>query len=766
MCGVGDSYEEVVQDHDNKLVSLLERCRSKGIKLNSKKLLFRRNQVSFMGHLITSEGLSPDPAKVEAIQKMPIPSNKQAVRRLLGMVNYLQRFSSNLSSVTAPLRELLKEQNVFHWREDVEEKCFNEVKKILSSPPLLKYFDPDQDLELQCDASEKGLGAWLMQNGQLIAYASRSFTNMEQQYAQIEKEMLAIVFGTEKFEQYYYGRRVKVETDHKPIESIMKKNLLSAPKRLQRMMLRLQKYHLEVTYKRGSQMHLADTLSRAYLEGGCSPQKFDEEVLSTGSSIGEDLESIDMICNLAISEESLAMIKQAIEVDNDLEKLKTVIRQGWSETKDQVPPSLAEYFNFRDELSIQNGLIFKGERLVIPYGVRSHMKARIHASQIGVQGCLRRARDSVYWPGMTKELTEYILRCPTCNAYQQGQQKEPLISHAIPERPWEKVGSDHFEYEGVDFVVTVDYFSNFFELDQLRSKTSDEVIGKLKSHFARYGVPDQLITDNGPPYNSEAFREFARKFEFEHITSSPGYPKSNGQSENAVRTAKRLVKKAKESGRDPYLSLLDWRNTPSEGVGYSPAQRLLCRRTRTLIPTVKNLLKPTIPKGVDRKLLEQKSKQAHYYNKGTKELPELKEGDLVRIKPLKLAEKRKPWLQAKVEGKVDVRSYQVRTEDGRVYRRNRQHLRHSREQPEERTTAFDFQPPFIETSATRDSVEPPSQDHVVIQPPSDQQQPEVEGESLEQQTSVKTTPVMSDGQQRTRSGRVVRKPCRYQADGT
>jgi hypothetical protein len=192
--------------------------------------------------------------------------------------------------------------------------------------------------------------------------------------------------------------------------------------------------------------------------------------------------------------------------------------------------------------------------------------------------------------------------------------------------------------------------------------------------------------------------------------------------------------------------LLDWRNTPSEGVVYSPAQRLLCRRTRTLIPTANNLIKPTIPKSVDRKLLEQKSKQAFYYNKGTKELSELKEGDLVRIKPMKLAEKRKPWLQAKVEGKVDIRSYQVRTEYGRVYRLNRQHLRHSREQPEESTTAFDFQPPLIETSATRDSVEQSSQDHVVSQPPSDQPQPEVEGDSAEQQTSMKTTPVMLDGQ--------------------
>ncbi|XP_028413869.1 uncharacterized protein K02A2.6-like [Dendronephthya gigantea] len=336
-----------------------------------------------------------------------------------------------------------------------------------------------------------------------------------------------------------------------------------------------------------------------------------------------------------------------------------------------------------------------------------------------------------------------------------------LSCHAIPERPWEKVGCDLFEYDGSDFLLTVDYFSNFFELDQLRSKTSDEVIGKLKSHFSRYGVPDQLITDNGPPYNSGVFCEFAREFEFEHITSSPGYPKSNGKSENAVRTAKRLMKKAKESGRDLYLSLLDWRNTPSEGIGYSPVQRLFCRRTRTLMPIAKSLLKPGIPKNLERKLLEQKSKQAYYYNKGTKELPELKDGDLVRIKPLKIAEKRKPWVQAKVEGKIDIRSYQVRTEDGRVYRRNRRHLKYSRDQPEESTAPFNAHPPESETSTTRNIEQRPCEYPVIVQP-SGQPDEEIEKVPEEQHTAAKTTEVISDGQLRTRSGRVVRKPSRYQ----
>ena len=220
--------------------------------------------------------------------------------------------------------------------------------------------------------------------------------------------------------------------------------------------------------------------------------------------------------------------------------------------------------------------------------------ARLHASHIGIQGCLRRARETVYWPGMNKEITEYISKCEICCAYPQDQAKEPLISHEIPTRPWEKIGCDMFEFGGRDYLITVDYFSNYFEVDQLSNKTNQEVMGKLKQHLARHGLPDQLISDNGPPYNSRAFQEFATSYGFEHVTSSPGYPQSNGRVENAVKTAKKLMQKAAESKSDPYLSLLDWRNTPSEGLGSSPAQRLFSRRTRTLLPTASRLLKPEV----------------------------------------------------------------------------------------------------------------------------------------------------------------------------
>ena len=196
------------------------------------------------------------------------------------MVNYLQKFARNLSAITAPMRDLLKDGNQFRWDEQVQGRSFKQVKEILSAAPVLKFFDPKEEVEIQCDASDRGLGACLMQRAQPVAYASRSMTATEVNYAQIEKEMLAILFAVERFEQCVYGRPVKIETDHKPLESIFRKSLVSAPKRLQRMLLRLQKFDLQVSYKKGIEMYLADTLSRAYRVRRNTTQVGAEDVLN------------------------------------------------------------------------------------------------------------------------------------------------------------------------------------------------------------------------------------------------------------------------------------------------------------------------------------------------------------------------------------------------------------------------------------------------------------------------------------------------------
>ena len=191
-------------------------------------------------------------------------------------------------------------------------------------------------------------------------------TATEVNYAQIEKELLAILFAVERFEQCVYGRPVRIQTDHRPLESIFRKSLLSAPKRLQRMLLRLQKFDLQVSYKKGTEMYLADTLSRAYRVRRNTKQVGAEDVLNIENMRGNterELESINMIQYLPVSEATPTAIRGATctEADATLRQLKTIIRQGWPATKEEVSANVRDYFSFREELTIQNGLVFKGE---------------------------------------------------------------------------------------------------------------------------------------------------------------------------------------------------------------------------------------------------------------------------------------------------------------------------------------------------------------------------------------------------------------------
>ena len=187
------------------------------------------------------------------------------------------------------------------------------------------------------------------------------------------------------------------------------------------MLLRQQKFYLEVTYKKGTEMVLADTLSRAYKV----PQPGESAAEATRGETEKDVESINTTQYIPMSEETQTRMQRATEEDEDLRDLKTVIRHGWPLRKEDVPVKVRDYFPFRDELTIQNGLIFKGERLVVPTSLREEMTEKLHSSHIGIQGCLRRARETLYWPGMNKKVEDYIAKCSTCNSYQSEQPKEP-----------------------------------------------------------------------------------------------------------------------------------------------------------------------------------------------------------------------------------------------------------------------------------------------------------------------------------------------------
>ena len=216
--------------------AVLQRCVEKNLKLNDWKLRLRLTEVPFIGHLLMPEGLCVDPSKVKAILDMTPPQDVAAIQRLLGLAQYLSKFLPHLSDLTKPLRELTKKEVAWTWGP-AQQQAFTNLKKAVSSTPVLRYYNLDEAVTLQCDASQSGLGAALLQNGQPIAYASRALTPIETRYAQIEKELLAIVFGCEHFKAYTYGRDVvQVETDHQPLESIVKKPLHCAPSRLQHML--------------------------------------------------------------------------------------------------------------------------------------------------------------------------------------------------------------------------------------------------------------------------------------------------------------------------------------------------------------------------------------------------------------------------------------------------------------------------------------------------------------------------------------------------
>ena len=261
--GCGDTVEEAMTNHDQNLFALLDRARERNLKLNSEKIQLRLQEVPFIGHLLTPQGLIPDPAKVEAIVNMPVPTDVKSLRKALGMINYLSKFLPNLSSCSDILRQLSRKNVEWHW-DDQHAKAWNELMTMISQVPVLAFFDPEKEVTVQCDASQSGLGAVLMQEGKPVHYISRAMTSAEKNYAQVEKELLAIVFACERFDQYVYGRSIIVESDHKPLEQIWSKPFHEIPKRPQRMCLRLQKCDVKITYRQGSQLVIADTLSRAY----------------------------------------------------------------------------------------------------------------------------------------------------------------------------------------------------------------------------------------------------------------------------------------------------------------------------------------------------------------------------------------------------------------------------------------------------------------------------------------------------------------------
>ena len=471
-------------EHDIIVHKVMQRAREMNVRFNKDKTQFKVAEVGYMGHIVSSEGLRADPAKVEAIAHMPRPENKQDMLRILGMVRYLAQYIPYESTITAPLRALLKQDAMWKWEHEHEE-ALEQIKTALQRDVKLQFYDVNKDVAIQTDASQSGLGSCLMQGGRPIAYASRSLTSAERNYSQIEKEMLAICFACEKFYQYIYGKSVEVQTDHRPMEAIHKKPIARAPPRLQRMMLQLQRYNHIVKFVPGKFMYVADTLSRAYLPG------------KSTCGAPDDIEVMvhSLVRDLPVSADALEEFRRETTDDDEFKLLQKAITQGWPRKKTGLPPRIQLYWNVRDEMHETDGLLFRGDRLLVPSKLRPKMLALLHESHLGAEKCKSRARAILYWPNMSTDIEEVVAHCATCLKFRANNQKEPLIPHSVPDGPWQKVAADIMTFKGHDYIVVVDYYSKYPEMARLDRKTATSVIVHMKSIFARHGIPEEIVSE-------------------------------------------------------------------------------------------------------------------------------------------------------------------------------------------------------------------------------------------------------------------------------
>ena len=486
------------------------------------------------------------------------------------------------------------------------------------------------------------------------------------------------------------------------------------------MLLRLQPYDLTIKYRPGKEVLLADALSRL------SPR------------VRGPVKDMDVQVNLVqFSSDKMKELRDATNKDCELIALRETIISGWPDTIREVPSALKPYWPYRDELSVEDGLVMKSDRVVVPKSMQKGVLETIHSAHQGIEKCKLRARTCVFWCNINKDIEALISRCPICQEHQKSQQHETLMPHEIPTRPWQTVGTDIFHYNSDDFLIMCDYYSKFPFIKKLAKMDSQTVVDCTKSVFAEQGIPERVISDDGKQYDCATYRQFAKDWGFDHVTSSPHYARSNGFVERQIQTVKMTLTKAKETSHDPKLALLSLRSTPIDNQLPSPGELLYQRKLKSDLPVrVRN----TDPNSdvIASRLKSRQDIQKAYYDTFARDLPPLITGQHVRIQDH--ASKR--WNPGVVTSKTsEPRSYNVLTPNGNTLRRNRSHIRETGEK-HTRVNMDDSEPPDLPQPA-------PQMPVVVTVPPNS---PNTSGSALTPAPQVKEP----DGCT-TRSGRTVRQ---------
>ena len=672
-----------LEQHWWRTIDYLILCGQNGIILNPDKFQFARKTVDFAGFRVSDSSIEPLPKYTDAIRDFPTPKSTTDIRSWFGLVNQLANYAQ-LRDMMRPFREFLSPKTPFTWNAELQRLFENSKVAIIDA---IKYgvtiYDPKRVTCLRTDWSNLGIGYHLSQkhcdcesglpgcceNGWQVTLAgSRFLIGPEQRYVAIEGEALAIAWALEQTRYFTLGcENLIVATDHKPLVTLFgDKDLNRIPNpRIFRLKQRTLGWSFQVIYLAGNTNLAADAVSR-------HPSPNIEETAEANLiSAGADALSQRPSPNGELSEGDFAEIAlvankdwkastckpilwSEIELetaaDPTLCSLVSTIRQGFPEKASDLSHELAPYWSIRNQLDIEDNVVWYDGRIVVPVTLRDRALDVLHSAHQGVSGMLNRARTILYWPGISNDIQRIRNSCTVCCRNAPSQAPLPAAVPECPETPFEAVFADFFEKSGHHYLVAGDRLSGWVEVYASPVGSSKAgargLISHLRTLFTTFGIPMNLSSDGGPEFDATATKEFLSLWGVHHRESSAYNPQSNGRAEVAVKKVKRLLETCVgpngSLNNDKFMrGMLQLRNTPDPECKLSPAQVLFGRPLRDAFsfmnscPKFKN---PAIqPLWRDAWVAKENALRTRYarsverLNSHVRQLPQLNTGDKVFI---------------------------------------------------------------------------------------------------------------------------------------
>ena len=684
-------WSKDITEHVKQLDELLQTMESSGLTLKFPKCSFAVSEINVFGHIVSSQGIRPDKKKVESVINAPAPKTTAEVRSFLGLVNYCSRYIKDYSTTTYPLRQLLKEKAKFHWGEE-QQSSFLKLKHAITSAPILAHYSITAPTRVVVDASPWAVGAVLLQQQsdstyRPVAFGSRSITETEMKYSQIEKEALAIVFGCEHFHLYLYGKSFEMETDHRPLEYIFKPKSAGkpAPARVERWLLRLQEYDFIVKYRPGPQ-NLADALSRL-------PNKTPRSNMESCADrhvhyLAEQLTPVAM---------NTAEIQEHSKADPELIQVRQCIQNN------QPHKLPLQYQPLAQEMSIVDNIILRDNRIILPTKLRSQAIKLAHEDHAGMTKTKQRIRSKLWWPIMDKDIEQHIRTCHPCQIVGKPDRPEPVQPTKLPDEPWNELAIDVCgPFPTGEYVVSLtDYYSRWPEATILRTVSSAKILEWLDNVFATHGYPKQIESDNASYFTSQEFKQTLTSWGIQLHFVTPYWPQANGQVERFNQVILKHVLTSNTIGRDWRKSLpvmlRNYRTTPHQSTGETPAMMLMNRELRTKLPSfnTSKSFDDTRAQQTDAKAKKQAKEYADRKRRAQEK--EFKIGDKVLLRQPHTNKystqfSSDPYTIIKINGS----QLELRDKHGQKYKRNSAHAKKYHEVAEGRDEEEDMEHPVNE----------------------------------------------------------------------